>query len=171
MALTGTVKSTMNLTLTSAQDVNDGHNANDPLSITQSISVTDGVAANQANVLFHDKRTVATGANDDIDLAGVLTDAFGATITSARIKMLYIRNRDATNTFNIGGVATNPWITWLIATGDGIVLRPGGWVQLVAFDATGYVVTAGTADILRVTHNAEDANAADFDIVIAAGAT
>ena len=45
--------------------------------------ITDGTTANKADLLYADERTVTTGADDDIDLAGVLTDAFGTTITAA----------------------------------------------------------------------------------------
>lgn len=171
MALTGNIKAIINLTLTKAFDVDDGHSAQDALQINRNLTITDGAGLAAANLLFHDKRTIAAAANDDIDLAGSLADAFGDTITSARVKLIYVRNRSSTVSLNVGGSPANPFISWLIATGDGVVIRPTGWLMLNAFDATGYTLTGGASDVLRITHNNEASASADYDIVIAAASS
>ena len=60
--------------------------------MAQTISLTDGTGANNGDILFMDQRTVATGANDDIDLAGSLSDAFGTTVAAAELVALFIIN-------------------------------------------------------------------------------
>jgi hypothetical protein len=43
------------------------------------------LAVGQANVMFSDTRTLAASATENLDLAGVLADALGATITAAEL--------------------------------------------------------------------------------------
>lgn len=126
-----------------------------------------GTTADAADIVFTDTRTVASATNDDIDLAGVLTNAFGATITAAEIVGIMIKSARANTTVLSVGGGTNPWITMFLATGDGIKVFPGGVFVNFAPDASGLgAVTAGTGDILRIA-NASGA-AATYDIVILA---
>src|SRR5688572_16006407 len=57
------------------------------------IQLTDGTTVNKADIAYVDERTVATGATDSLDLAGVLSDAFGATVAAAEIVALMIINK------------------------------------------------------------------------------
>lgn len=123
------------------------------------ITLADGTAANQADLLFVDQRAVATGANDDIDLAGVLSDAFGATITAAELVGLMVVNAPRSGAANttdltIGG-GSNPVTGFLGGTTPTIgPIKPGGMVCLAAGNAAGIgAVTAGTADILRIANS------------------
>ena len=120
----------------------------------------DGVGALQADLLFMDQRSVLTGANDDIDLAGVLLNAFGQTITTAELVGVFVINAPITgapNTTNltIGG-GTNPVTGFLGGTTPTIgPLRPGAVVFLACPDAAGLgSVVAGTGDILRIANSA-----------------
>lgn len=133
----------------SVQDLGVTTPANFPFSRFIQAALTDGTGAGQADRLFTDQRTIST--NDDLDLAGVLVDAMGTTLTFARIKALYIEALAAnTNPITIGA-GTNPWATFLNAAGTA-TLRPGGFlVAYAGSDATGWTVTAGTGDILRLS--------------------
>lgn len=131
------------------------------------LQFTNGTTANKADLIFTDTRSVNSASNDDIDLAGVLADAFGATITAAEIVGLMIKSAAANTTVLTVGAGSNPWITMFAATGDGIKVMPGGVFVNFAPDASGLgAVTAGTGDILRVA-NASGATAS-YDIVILA---
>lgn len=135
-------------------------------SIEALLQFTNGTGADQADLLFTDTRTVGASSNDDIDLAGVLASAFGATLTIAEMAAILIVNKSTTQTLTIGG-GSNPWISWLIATGDGIKIPPRGVFLLASPDAAGLgTVTAATADILRVANGS--GSSADFDIAILA---
>jgi hypothetical protein len=116
-----------------------------------SYSFTDGAGANQADVHWSDERIIAASGAEDLDLAGALTDAFGAVISFVRIKAIYIE-ADAANTNNVllGGAAANAFINWVADATDRLSIRPGGAFLLVASDAVAYAVTAGTGDLLRV---------------------
>jgi len=121
--------------------------------LNKKLDFSNGVAAGQADIVFTDERTVAGAANDDIDLAGVLSDAFGGVITAAEIVgIAIIADAANANALNVGG-GTNPWITAWLATGDGIKVFPNGVFANFAYDANGLgTVTAATADILRVAN-------------------
>lgn len=127
-----------------------------------------GVAAGQADKMFSDTRTLGPSATEDLDLAGVLTDAFGAVLTFARIKGLVVAAAAGnTNNVLLGGVA-NGWATFLSPAATGIItVRPGTFIAMgvgVA-DATGYAVTAATADLLHVANSAAGTSVS-YDIYI-----
>lgn len=123
------------------------------------LSTSLGTAAGQADRLYLRERQVASASNDDIDLAGVLLDAFGTTLTIAELVALFIINAPRTgnpNTTNltIGG-GTNPVTTFLGGTTPTIgPIRPGGFVFIGCTDAAGMgLITASTADILRIANS------------------
>jgi hypothetical protein len=120
-----------------------------------SYSFTDGAGANQMDAIWSDERTIAASGTDDLDLAGGLTDAFGAVITFARVKFIYLE-ADATNSNNvlIGGAAANQFLNWLQSPTDKVLLTPGGMQLVISNTAAGYAVVAGTGDILRVANGA-----------------
>jgi len=113
-----------------------------------------GIGADQFDIAYVAERTVADGANDDIDLAGVLTDAFGATITAAEVIAVMIINRKKNgqaNTTNLTlGGGSNPITGFSTA-----VLKPGDMLLMSATTATGlFAVTGGSADNLRIANSA-----------------
>lgn len=128
-------------------------------------SLVNGAGLGQASKAWSDKRTLAGAAVDSLDLAGVLTDAFGQAITFTKIKAIAIVAAVAnTDTVVIGG-GSNAFSTIFGDATDKLVLRPGGMFLLVAPDAAGYAVTASTGDLLAVTNTAASA-AADYEIVL-----
>lgn len=144
-----------------AQDLAVTTPANFPLSLFFQATLLDGTGAGQADRLFSDNRSAS--GNDDLDLAGVLVDAMGTTLTFARIKGIAIRANPANTGQIIIGAGTNPWATFLNAAGTA-TLRPGGFVVAYAgADATGWAVTAGTGDILRIAPSTGTQN---YDIAI-----
>ena len=124
----------------------------------------DGTGANQATVLYSATRTLASGANESLDLVGTaLTDSFGAAISLARIKGIIIQAR-ATNTTNLTiGNVTNS-VNTLFGSTYSLVLQPGELLSKITPSAAGYTLTAGTADLLNIA-NAAGASAT-YDIVI-----
>jgi len=130
--------------------------------VDHTLSMATGTSNSQADEVWSDTRSAA-GAVDDLDLAGTLTAADGSTITFVEVTGVYIRNKSTTTAETLTiGAGSNPFITWLIATGDGVVIGPNG-TFLIESPVDGYTVTAGTADILRVDPGA---NTISYDIVI-----
>ncbi len=132
------------------------------------VDLANGTAAGQADRTFHDQRTLAASANEDLDLAGVLTDAFGATLTFARVKALIVA-ASASNSNNVivGGAASNQFLSWVGAGTHTVTLRPGAVLALVAgsADTTGYAVTAATGDLLRIA-NSGAGSTVTYDIAV-----
>tara|TARA_Y100000310_G_scaffold345430_1_gene464863 strand:- start:1236 stop:1745 length:510 start_codon:yes stop_codon:yes gene_type:complete len=139
---------------------------NAPLDHKFEDTLADGTGADQADLLFTDTRTISASSNDDLDLAGGLTDPLGDTLTFVRIKAMFI-SAAAGNTNNVlvGGAGANDFINWVGNSSDIIVVMPGGGFFLFAPDATAYAVTAGTGDILRVANSA-GGSTVDYDIVL-----
>ena len=79
-------------------------------------SLTNGTGANQGNRVWHDQRSAAA-APDDLDLAGSLTDAFGATVTFAKIVGIFIKNNSTTTAevLSVGGDALQQRLLYLRA--------------------------------------------------------
>jgi hypothetical protein len=164
MSLRSKLSVVVNATHSSTLDLGAG---TVPLALTYAKSLANGTGAGQADKLFHDRRTLAASATEDIDLAGVLADAFGSTITFARVKGLVIAAASGnTNNVIVGAAAANPWTALLGATGT-VTLRPDAVFAVLAgeADATGYAVTAGTGDLLKVA-NSGAGSSVTYDIVI-----
>lgn len=141
------------------------------LSLTGTITFTDGAGANQVDRLFSDRRTLAASASEDLDLAGVLTDAFGATITNARIKAIVIKASSAnTNNVVVGAASSNAFVGFFGADTHTLAIKPGGFLVIAVPDATGWAVTAGTADLLKIA-NSGGTTTVTYDIAILGAAS
>lgn len=125
------------------------------------IALGEGTGLGQFDIAYIAERTVADGANDDIDLRGVLQDAFGQTINNAEIVMILIVNKPRLSTdddnvthLTIGGAA-NPFLGFLGGAGQIIgPIRAGGFLMLGSPHGQGIgTVVAGTGDTLRVANS------------------
>jgi hypothetical protein len=135
-------------------------------SFNYSATLTSGTAASQADLLYTAQVTVAASGTQDFDLAGSLADAFGATLTFARVKMV-IMVPDSTNTasgFKVG-LGSNPFLGWFGGTLPTESVDKTGVFFKSRTDVTGWAVTAGTADILRVT-NLDGANSLVLNVAV-----
>lgn len=136
-------------------------------------TLTMGTGEAQADILWIDERTVASATNDDLDLNGVLTNAFGAVINAVEIVAIFVINEPRAGTpvnttnLTIGG-ATNPVTGFLGGTTPTIgPIRPGNFVMLGGPNVGGFgVVTASTGDILRIANSS--GAAATYQIAIVA---
>lgn len=149
------------------EQTKDYDDTQDPLSLSKVVTLTTGTGANQANESFHDKRSLAASANEDLDLSGTgLQNAFGTDVALARVKALYIENHDTVTTLTIGAAASNAWATMFADSSDALVLRPGGFMLVAAPGATAYAVTAGTGDLLRVARGAGSPTDTNYTLAV-----
>ena len=112
-----------------------------------------GTGNNQINKIWQQERTV-TAAAENLDLAGVLVDDFGNTLTFTLINFLIIENRSTTATEVL--TITGSFCDAIFAAGGTYVdkIGPSGhWMKDNPID--GYVVTAGSADIITVDPGAD----------------
>jgi len=125
---------------------------------------TNGTGDGKAQGVHTISGSISASANSDLDLSGSLTNALGASVAATKIKALMIRNKATTTgyTLRVGGSASNPVSTIMGGTNPYLIIAPKGWVVLNnPFD--GYGVTAGTADILRLTASGGDVT---YDLAI-----
>ena len=162
MALDTKLKLSLSSLLTGATDLQP---RSAPLSYVVTKALTNGTGANQADRVFSDQRTIAASSNDDLDLAGTLTDAFGATVTFARVKLLLIKAADTNVNNVVVGGASSTFATWVTGTSPAVVVRPGGTLLLAASDATAYAVTATSADVLRISNSGAGSSVV-YDVVV-----
>lgn len=135
-----------------------------PFSSSLSGRFTSGTGSGMVDRLFSDSRTLAASATEDLDLAGVLTDAMGATLTFAKIKFVLVKAAAAnTNDVVISRPASNG-VPLFTAAGDSIAVQPGGAFLWVA-PGTGVTVTAATGDLLTLTNSA-GSTGVTYEIVI-----
>jgi hypothetical protein len=162
MALSTKLTTSLVATLTDALDLST---ASDPLSYATTYNLTSGTGASQADMLWHDRRTLSASATEDLDLAGVLVNGLGDTQTFARIKMVVVGAASGnTNNVNVTRPASNG-VPLFLAASDGIPVRPGGMFLWVATDATAVAVTAGTGDLLTFTNSA-GSTSVTYDIIL-----
>lgn len=163
MSVQGDLRINIDLVLTKAADLGT---ARFPVSLDDVTRVTPGTGAKQADKLFTDTRTLAASAQEDIDLAGALTDNFGAAMSFAEVMAIYIKARaENTNNVVVGGASSNAFAGPFADASDKIVLKPGASVLIKDETAAGWAVTAGTGDLLRIA-NSGSGTSVTYDIVI-----
>jgi hypothetical protein len=141
-------------------------NARDSAALSAAGMLADGAGADQAEVVWHDRRTLAGSQADDLSLAGGLVDAFGNVVELAAVKAVALRNRgaDDDDVLAVGGHDTAPWLDWVAAAGDIVRVGPRGLLLLWNPSAAGYGVTPETADVLRIENTGN--NTIEYDVVI-----
>lgn len=127
---------------------------------------TNGAGADQANALFHDRRTIAASGNESLDLAASLVDGFGRTLTFTKVRALIIVASEG-NTNNV--VVTRPasnGVPIFAAASDALApLKPGGMFVLTDPSADGIAVTAGTGDLINIA-NSGGSTSVTYDVFI-----
>lgn len=142
---------------------NDFGGPNFAVTVQDILPFAMGNGAGQANLLFVDERTIASGANDDLDLNGTaLQTVYGQNIAATQLVACLIVNAPRlitappnTTNLTIGG-GTSPINTFMGGTTPTFgPIRPGGFL-FFGCDAVGGMgaIVSGTADILRVANSA-----------------
>jgi hypothetical protein len=134
--------------------------------IRQSYDYTNGGAAGQNNLVWSDRRNVAIGGTDIIDLnGGGLTDAFGNAVNFLNVTGIVIFNRNATvgDNINFGPGLAQPFLWTFLVAGVFIQIPAGGCY--CQWDDAGRAVVAGASDQIRIV-NASLVSAIDYDILI-----
>ncbi len=128
-------------------------------------------AASDINYIYVAKPTLASTYTQTLDLAGSLTDSFGATLTFTKVKLIVVAPTNAAgvagaaDTITVRPAAANGATNWIAAGSSGVTVRHGGVLMLASPDATGYGVVATSGDILEIVNNST--NAAYTKIIIA----
>ncbi len=132
----------------------------DFLDVNDTINIDD---SHEVDRFWSDTRTLATGANETLDLSGSLIDDVGNASVFFDIKALYIKNTSTANTLKIGGAVSNAFPLFA-ANSDILVLRPNTSMLFMVGDVDGLVID--TNDQLKIEHGGETAADLNYDIVI-----
>jgi hypothetical protein len=138
----------------------------DAEAVDYSQNFNNGTGAAQAAEIWRSAaRSIAASSSEVLDMNAVLLDKLGATVTLTRVVALIVHAAAAnTNNVLVGG-NTTPFATLFGDPSDIVVVRPGGTVAFIAADATAYVVTAATGDLLKVA-NSGAGTAVVYDITV-----
>lgn len=161
MALTSTISLRVQARQTGASDLGTAAGSID---WSAAVDLTNGTGAGQANAMWSDRRTLTTGANEDLDLAGVLVSELGTTLTFTKIKAVIVKGATANTTnLTISRPASNG-LAIFAAAGDAITVKPGGLFVHVDPSLAGVTVTAATGDLLNIANSA--GASATYDIIV-----
>lgn len=162
-----TLSATLKIALSALyQSVGDLGTVSLPLQYNATQQFTDGIGAGQAQKIFTDTRTLGASGTENLDLNGVLADAFGTLLAFTKVKALVVKAAPGnTNDVLVGGAAANGFVAPFGDATDFVKVKPGGVLVLVAPDANGYTVTPATADLLKITNSAAGTGVT-YDIAI-----
>jgi hypothetical protein len=150
--LSGNINIAMAIALANAMDIGG---ANYPINFGANFTFENGSGDNQASAAWTDERTIAASGSENLDMAGVLSDAFGATFSITRIKgLLVAASANNTNDVLVGGHASAAVSSFFGDATDVLRVKPGGIIALIAPKAAGYPVVATTADLIKVANSA-----------------
>lgn len=117
------------------------------------LSMPTGTASGKADLLFSDTRALAASTSEELDLAGGLTDVFGATLTFVKVKAIYLSAASANGgNIQVGGAAVNGFLGPFANATDIINLAAGAYIELVN-STSGWTVTAGSGDLLKIAND------------------
>ena len=112
--------------------------------------------------------SLAAGATNTLDLAGTLTDSFGATLTFTRVKYLSIAPSNSmavAQSVLVQPAPANGWATWMANTTSAVRVWSGGCaVPVMCPQTNAPAVTATSGDLLDVIN--ESTNAVKVTVII-----
>lgn len=120
--------------------------------IDRNLILSPGTATvNQADLLYRATRTLAASANEDLDLAGVLANALGATVNAAEVVAIVIEAASGnTNDVRYGPAASAGALLGFADATDRRAIAPGDFEAMTC--RRGWPVTATTADKLNIAN-------------------
>lgn len=161
-ALTTTLTMSLNASWVDTQDLGS---VIDAASLDLADTFADGTGLDQADIIWHDERTLSA-TSETLDLTALTRTILGSTntVNFARIKCLAIKNTATTAGFKltVGAAAATAWTSWTSVTGSTFYVDPNGIAFLWAPSATSWV-TSGTVKSLKIDSGA---NAVTYRIII-----
>ena len=162
MTLTTTVRAAISAVLEGSPDLGQ---ANYELPFQADIKLLSGTADGKSDLIFTDQRTIAASGDEDLDLAGVLTDPLGVALTFIEVTAILVRAASGNaNDVQISPAAVNGFSGPFGDASDVVSVQPGG-AALFAAPNAGWPVTAGTGDLLNIA-NGGGGTSVTYDIVI-----
>lgn len=142
------------------------HKATTSPNVAVDVSLADGAAADQANILFTERIPLATSGISNQDLSGALLSIFGTAVIFVKVKGILVINRsDKTSPATTAAITiAGNFVTTHYGVSTIIPLAAGDTWQHNSGTA-GLAVTAGTGDVVTIT-NASGSETAEVDLII-----
>jgi len=138
------------------RDELDLSTVSDAAALAYERGLTDGVAADQADKIWHATRTLAGSSNDDLDLTALALTLFGAslTINLAKVKAILIVNTStsAGEILRVGGATSAAFAAPFNDVATSVVEVGPDSPLLLANKKDGWAVAGGSADVLRIAN-------------------
>lgn len=136
----------------------------DALALSWDQPYANGAGAGQAQVCWHDSRSLAGGASENLDLNAALPCAYGV-VNFTAIKAIGIKVKTTTTNYRllIGGAAGQPITSLWGDPTDKLKISANGMFLLTGW-TDGYSVGAGASDLLKVDN--PSAGVVDYDIFV-----
>lgn len=175
--LTNIVGGKVNMSVSAnSQKALDLSTPSDAFNLKFNLSLAFGDLASQIDLVWHDIRIIASGADDILDFAGSLVDGFGDTLTFANIKAIFIKNvsdqllTDPAHAItaaqiSVGATAANQFLGPFALATDSIVLGAGDAFLVTKKALAGMTVTAGSVDNFLVKQTGSGLEAA-YEIAV-----
>ena len=135
-----------------------------------------GTGVNQANVMWSDRRLLAAGADDSLDLGlDALTNCFGDSVEFSKVKAIIILNRTdevwsthtaTTAIITVGGALTTPFQGPFDDTSDKISIVTGAMFVITNPSSAGWAVSYPSLNRYLLVSNDSGLNEAMYDIVL-----
>lgn len=122
-------------------------------------TLVDGTAADQADRLWHDQRTLAGGASENLDLTALTSSLFGNSLTFSfvRVKAVLIVNlaTTANEDLAVGGAGSgaNAWSAPFKGNADAKVAVPADSALFLVNKKSGWIVVNGSTDVLKIAND------------------
>jgi hypothetical protein len=116
------------------------------------LRLLNGIGYDQADLVFFDSRTLG-GSSETLDLVGGFADAFGTTVSPAKIKAVIIANRSQTLTLTAKAASSNGWTGLFGGSTDAANIGKASsqaYGYFVWFAPQGVAITAGTGDSITI---------------------
>jgi hypothetical protein len=129
-------------------------------------NLTSGTGAGQADLMVLLAGSLAASDTLTIDLVGALADVFGDTVSMARFKTLVVELTGGSGTSAKLAPNGSAGVTTLLGgTSPTLTIRNPGFVAIGCSDATGYGLTATTADKFDLT-NLDGTNSLTYRVLV-----
>jgi len=149
------------------QDALDLSTITDVSKLEYAASLTSGVGSEQADRIWHDERTLAAAAADELVLSALESSVFGNDVETALAKVkavLIVVTTTASGTeLTIGNAASHAWVGPFNAAGDRLKLTADAAIFLVN-KQSGWSVGVGATDVLKIANTGS--GSATYRIVI-----
>lgn len=116
----------------------------------KNVRFTEGTTTGKADRYIADRRTLSASTNEDLDFAGGFTDASGAAVTCAKVKLLVFYNRSTTQSLTVKPATSNGALVGFGAASHTRTIPPGGCE--IYYNPAGWTITAGTGDLFNVAN-------------------